>query len=320
MVLAIVGLAAPAGAQTQDPAAARALFEEATKALDGGDWDGACPRFDGSFALKPTVSALLNIAKCHEHAGKLTLASDDYQRALSLNEDTVSQTRKKELAEYAAGAVRALKARIPRLRIVVKDAPADLHVTRDGQELPATTLEIGLPVDPGEHVVVASAAGRKTQTSRVILAEGRDTDLALDLAADVPAPAAPPPPALPPPASAPAPLPVAARGSAPAWAWISGAVGIVLGGAAVGFAVDGARANCGGPCTSDRFQQSDLDALNGRRHRDLGVGLALGIAGTAGLVAGVIGITAPRARPAAGLAVRPLLGRALLGMALEGGF
>jgi hypothetical protein len=276
------------------------------------------------------VSTLLNIAKCHVHAGKLTLAADDYTRALTLNEDTVGQTRKKELAEYASEALAALQSRIPRLRIAVKAPPPDLRVTRDGQAVPAAALGLAVPVDPGEHVIVASAPGHKTETVRVTIAEKASSEVAIDLVPDVaepglavqPFPQPSPPPLLPPRAAPEAP-PSPAKGGVPAWAWVTGVAGLALGGVAIYFAVDGAGANCGGPCTDATFTQAQIDVLNTRRHRDLGLGLALGGAGAAGIALGAVGIaTAPSGGGSglAGVVVHPWIAHDQAGIGLRGGF
>jgi tetratricopeptide (TPR) repeat protein len=321
LALGALTAAPPASAQQADPAVARALFEEGTKALEKGDWDGACPKFEASFASKPTVSALANIGKCHEHAGKLTLAADDFQRALSLNEDTLSQSRKKELAAYTGDLLKAVQARIPKLRIVAKDAPAGLQITRDGTPLAATALGIGLPVDPGEHVIVASAPGRKTSTTKVALAEKTEIEVAVVLVADDAAlpPRADAPP-LPPPTPTPPPAPESHRGT-PAWAWVTGAVGLAAGGAAHNDAVDGGGATCGGPCYDSKFNQAQVDSLNSRRHRDLGAGIALGAVGVAGIAVGAWGIaSAPRAPAQSAFVVQPWLSAERSGLALTGGF
>jgi hypothetical protein len=326
----LLALPSSVGAQTAgDTATARALFEEATKALDAGDWAGACPKFDASFAAKATVSTLLNIAKCHDHAGKLTLAADDYQRALTLNQDTLGKTRKKELEEYATDALRRLRERIPKLRLVANDAPAGLEVKRDGVAVAPTALGIALPVDPGPHAIVASAPGRKTQTYEIVVAEKAEQEITIVLVAE----AAPPPPAPTPatpgpmaaqPPSPPPPSPSPKR--VPAWAWATGTIGLALGGVAIGFAIDGSQANCGGPCFSTKFTQGDVDALNRRRHLDLGLGLALGGTGAVGIALGAWGIgsargneASPRARETE-ILVATWIASERAGLALRGGF
>lgn len=322
-----LAFAGPARAQEKETAAARALFEEGTQALDKGDWEVACPNFLASFALKPKATTLVNIAKCHAHAGKLTLAADDYRRALVLNEETATPARKKELADFMGEALRALEARMARLRIEVKAPPPDLRVTRDGEPLPEGALRAPIPLDPGEHVIVASAPGRKAVSLHVKAAEGESHSMVIELPPDVAPPPRPQAPGLPPPDWAqPRPSPPGLAGGAPAWAWVGGALGIAAGGVAVFFAVDGSRASCGGPCTSNRFTQADVDALNARRHRDLGLGLALGGVGAAGIAVGIAGVarapssSAPPARAASGVVVLPLMSPQIAGLGLRGAF
>jgi len=328
VALALLALAEPARAQPPDPAMARALLETANTAMKKGDWTAACPIFAASFAAQPTVGALLEIAGCHVHEGKLTLAADDYQRLLSLNEDTLGGARRKALAKRATDALAALQTRLPKLRIVASAPPPDLRVTRDDVPVSVMALGLEIPVDPGEHVVVASAPGWRTETLRVTLAEGRASELTLHLVPEPPAPVAvappepiPAPPLAPPvlaPPLRPAPPPPAPR----TWGWAALSAGILLDGLAIFFAVDGAAANCGGPCFAASFTQADIDTLNARRHRDLGLGLGFGLTGVAGVALGAFAIaTAPKpGRTPARLSLRPWMARDQAGIGLQGGF
>lgn len=192
----------------RDPVAAEALFQKALEALDAGDWDGACPKFDASMQLDPTVATLLNIAKCHEHQGKLASAWSDYEKALVLNRDTVGEERRKQLDTYARDAKLRLEARLPRLRVVIADPPPGLEVRRDGEPLPAAAVGEAIPTDPGERVISVTAPGFNEVERRVTLEEGKTAELVIELehAPDAPAvapvpthsppvpPEAPPPP------------------------------------------------------------------------------------------------------------------------------
>src|SRR5688572_22367029 len=92
--LAIASSPAPAQSQTRDPAAAEALYKAGRDLVAKGDWDVGCPKFDASMSLDPVASTLLNIAKCHEHYGRLARAWADYKRALVLNQDTPGAERR----------------------------------------------------------------------------------------------------------------------------------------------------------------------------------------------------------------------------------
>jgi hypothetical protein len=295
-VLSLAGAswALPAGAQAQgvesrsDPAAARALFVAAIEALDRGDWDEACRGFEASMRLNPAVPALLNIAKCHERGGELTLALEDYRRALTLNEETIGSERRREAEEYARGAIAALDARIPRLTVTLAARPGGLALKRDGKELPVSAAGQPLPVDPGEHVMDAEAPGYEPERRTVVLEEGGSATVELAPRRAIPRPA---------------PQPRGRRGAvAPrpqggdipvAGAALAGA-GVALAAAAVGFALDANSAaseiedRCGADRTCDpkRFDQEFLDDLNGRKARGLGLGIGLFAAGGVAIATG----------------------------------
>jgi hypothetical protein len=168
---------------TKDRAAAEVLFKEARDLVKAGSWAEACPKFEASLALSASASAMLNIARCHEHDGKLATAWSDYNRALTLNGETEGEERRAELEGIAKLGLAALEPRVPKLRIVVTAPPLGLTIRRDGQELPAAALGEALPADPGPHEVSAAAPGRRPETRSAILTEGKTTTIEITLAA-----------------------------------------------------------------------------------------------------------------------------------------
>jgi hypothetical protein len=166
---------------TKDRAAAEALFKDARDLVKAGDWAAGCPKFEASLALSASASAMLNIAKCHEHDRKLATAWADYSRALTLNDDTEGLERRAELEALAKQGLAALEPRLPKLRIVVTTPAPGLTVRRDGQELPAAALGEALPADPGPHEVSVAAPGRRPETRSATLEEGKTTTLEIAL-------------------------------------------------------------------------------------------------------------------------------------------
>ena len=67
-----------------------------------------------------------------------------------------------------------------------------MAITRDGEALPASVIGSELPIDPGEHEVVARAAGFKPWSTRVNVA-GEGTTVRVSIPALEPEPAAPAP-------------------------------------------------------------------------------------------------------------------------------
>src|SRR5262249_29289014 len=137
-----------------------------------------------SLALNPSASTMLNIARCHEHDGRIATAWESYHRALALNHETMGAERQKALEDIAVKGAIALEPRLPRLRIVITRSPEGLIVQRDGKPVLATALGEALPADPGPHEIHASAPGYRSETRSVILEAGKTTMVELSLEAE----------------------------------------------------------------------------------------------------------------------------------------
>jgi hypothetical protein len=162
-----------------DAAGADELFDRAKALLLAGRWDEACPKFQASMDLDPSVATLIKLARCHEHDGRLALALHDYNAALALNLQKAdeSEERRAALGALAREGLTRLEARMPRLRVVVTLPVPGLRVTRGGRELPLPALGEALPMDPGPVEVVASAPGYKDDRRVAELREGTTTEL-----------------------------------------------------------------------------------------------------------------------------------------------
>jgi hypothetical protein len=124
------------------------------------------------------------------------------------------------------------QARTPSLVLDLRDARgepvAGASVTLDGAPWPDALAGLARDVDPGEHVIAASAAGRRTAERRVVVPEASKARLvSLVLAAPTP----------PTPAPAPAPPPPSAR--IPGASWALGGVGMAALGVFAGFSIGG---------------------------------------------------------------------------------
>jgi hypothetical protein len=327
-VLAIAG-SALAQASAENEARALVLFKEAVAALDKGDYAEACPKFEAAMKLYPSPSTELNIARCFERDGKTASAWAAYQRVLVLNRDTTQPRRREALEKMANDGAAALQGRVPALRIVVPAAPPGLRVAQDGQELPAASYGVELPVDPGAHEIVATAPGYETSKQVVTAIEGKRSEVTIVLTATPPPPVAPVPPLLP--RDVP-PVVEEHRPGVPAWAWVVGGAGVALVAGAAVFRVDWAKmdtkqqmAGCGADLMSCPASYTTLEGDNARKDRDRALFVGLGAAGVVGLGAGLIGIVtgsvarrrAPRPAPV-GASLR--LGRDGAGIALEGAY
>jgi tetratricopeptide (TPR) repeat protein len=170
-------------AAPRDVAAAEALFRAGRDLIAAGRYEEGCPKFQASFNLDPSVGTLLNIAKCHEHDGKLMTAREEYARALVLTRDIKDPGRQKTLDGITRQGISAVELRLPKLvvTIVPSPLPPGLEVVRDGQKMAATALAEAVPLDPGRHEVTASAPGYRTVTRPVTLEEGKTATVEIAL-------------------------------------------------------------------------------------------------------------------------------------------
>lgn len=293
--------AGAAAAQSVVPdAAAEALFRDGRELVEKGDWAAGCPKFEASLELYLSASTLLNIARCHEHNGKIASAWATYRRALVVNKETPGAERKKALEEVAQKGLAALEPRLPKLRIVIPVAPERLQVTRNDQYVPLAILGTSIPVDPGVHTIEARAPGYRTERRSVKVDEGATerVEIALILGeggGDVEG---------------------EERGRAgghliPTWSIGVAAGGVALLTAAAVFRVDQAliEGKQQGICHGDVENRCPTtyipDADNARKNRDFGLFVGFGSAGVVALGAAVVGaiVGSSSAQPGGGAEV-----------------
>lgn len=210
LLVCVVSVGTPRVARAQsragDVAAAQALFEEARGLVKAGKAAEACPKFEESERLDAGPGTEFNLADCYERAGRTASAWAEFALvADSLR--ALGQHDRERLARDRAG---ALEPKLSRLTVNVAPAVrvAGLEIKRDGEVVRDAQWGSGVPLDPGPHVVAASAPGKQPWQQTVDV-EGQGKTVTLEVpplvdqpAAPIPAaPAAAPSPASPPPAA-----------------------------------------------------------------------------------------------------------------------
>jgi hypothetical protein len=158
-------------ADPQEQQLAQALFDEGRRLMDGKRYGDACPKLAESQRLDPGGGTLLNLAICHEKEGKLATARSDFDEALSL----ATRDGRKDRQKIARERIAAIDAVIPRVTVIVAPA-ADidgLEVKLDGLVLRRAAWGVATAVDPGSHVVEATATGRAPWSSTVQVDAGQ---------------------------------------------------------------------------------------------------------------------------------------------------
>ena len=200
---------APAMAQAGDPALAESLFREGKRLLGEHKYAEACPKFEESYKLDHGLGTLLNLASCHEAAGKPASAWAEFSEAVS----RAKRDNDNDRAQLAEDRVKALEPKLAHVSIAVAPGASlpGLVVKFDSRELSSAALGVQIPVDPGTHLVEASAPGKQPY-SQTFETPATATVLAITVPAlsDAPgAAAAAPPLAAAAPAATPAATPTA---------------------------------------------------------------------------------------------------------------
>lgn len=182
VVLTALGLAAPASAGA--PAAAQALVDRGTKSFKRGDFGVALKSFEQAYASTGDGGLHYVIGRCHEELGDLTAAVAAYERFLRT--DAPEEARSK-----AEEAMRRLRARLSRGRLVLRVEPPGARVSVDGRDVGAAPLG-PLDVDSGRHTVVARLEGHTLGEVTVDVSPGGEGTATLSLS-EAPATPAPVP-------------------------------------------------------------------------------------------------------------------------------
>jgi hypothetical protein len=312
LLLAALALSGAARAD-DDPtveAAAKALYDEGTAAMDRGDFAAACPKIEEVVRLKPAgVGAKLTVAECYEGAGCLASAWAAWGKA----ESAAAKAGQSARQEKAKKHVDDLAARVATLAIVVPPevrAAAELEVRADGAVLGEGAFGVAVPVDRGTHAVRVAARGRAPWEAAIEAKDGEPSRVVVALGDALPP--APAPPSTTPAGST-------ARGRSylvPALAGGAAVAGFAL--AAVSAAeIAHQRAIADAECdASKRCSDDGLAAVKTARTLDVvgAVGFGVGAAGAAGVLAWWLW---PQPK---GAAIGPVIAAGRGGLVVKGSF
>ncbi|HSO32601.1 MAG TPA: hypothetical protein VLT33_08795 [Labilithrix sp.] len=284
-------------AQDADIAQARQLGQQAQTAYDAGNfaeseklWAAAAKLY----AAAPTLT--LGLARTQAKLGKFVAAQESYNRIIREWSSVASPAPAfKDALEAAKNEVGAVSAKVASV-VVTVEGPTSPVVTIDGQAVPAAALGLKRPVDPGAHVIKASADGFKPSEQRFQVAEGGSAEAKLKLEKSAEVAVVPPPPvggaqATEPPAEAPK-----KGGSSKTLALVAfgvGGAGLVVG-SITGIIAIGKHGDLKDKCpdgTCPASAQSDVDS-----YKSMGTISTIGfiVAGVGGIAGAVLLFTAPK--------------------------
>jgi serine/threonine-protein kinase len=276
------------------------LFEDALVLMEKGNAELACPKLEESQRLDPGVGTLLYLADCYETLGRTASAWATFLEATYTAKDAGQADREKIATENAE----RLKPTLSKLQLNVagKDEPG-LTVTDERRVVAVASFGSEVPVDPGDHEIMATQEHHAPWSTKVTVPKGPGVTVvdvpALELLVEAPVAA----PLGHQPSAPPGPRDESARDAGKnqrLWGWIAvggGAAALVGSGLFTLLAVtDNGRADA--QCRQDDpvvcgEKGVDLAESAGRKAN---IASALGGAGIAlGLTGGVLLFTAPSA-------------------------
>lgn len=165
-------------AGADDKAAAQALFDEGRKLVDAGKYAEACAKLESSQRLDPGAGTLLWLATCYEKNGQTASAWVTYTDAA-----TASHDRHPDWATRASERAKALFPQLSHLSIEIPNAPSGVSVVRDSKPLDSGSLGTAMPIDPGHHVIDATAPDKLPFHGEVDVARGANAHVTVTFVA-----------------------------------------------------------------------------------------------------------------------------------------
>lgn len=329
LILACSSLTATyAHAQGSGTALAETLFREGRRLMDEKRYGEACPKLAESHRIDPATGTLLALALCHEGQGKTASAWAEYTDVAARARGEGNKEREAAARQRAAG----LESKLSRLTIRVAAPVAaiqGLAVSTDGVAQPKEAWGMAVPVDPGDHVIEATAPGHKPSRLTVKIGAERDNKEASIPALEADASA--PPVAAAPTNTAPRPLVTAApeppippredSSGLRTAGWVVGGVGVIGLGLGTVFAVQAMGRNkaskddCNGDICGPQGFSDRLDAISSGNRATIGF-VAGGILAAGGLAMVLIG-SGKSSGPS--LQASPAVGYDSVGLVLKGG-
>jgi len=145
---------------------AEALFQEGRSRVEKGDLVVGCAKLAESQELDRQLGTLINLAGCHEAQGRLATAWAEFNEAHAWG----ARLNRPDRAELARARAAAIAPRLSHVVLVTNAAAPDFSVVVDGTPMGAGVLGTELPIDAGEHTILASGRGRRAWSGTFTIA------------------------------------------------------------------------------------------------------------------------------------------------------
>jgi len=186
LAVATTGASARADLTLAERNEARKLADEGFELYTRGDYATALARFEQAETKVKVPTIVLQRARTLERLGRWLEAAKVYEEASRSELTAKSPWQHRTAKADAAKDLGALVPRIPKLKLTMRPEGVAPAVTIDGRPL-TTSLTEPIPLDPGEHLVRATAPKGAVAEHQVTLLPGVTMDVTLDLEPPKPA-------------------------------------------------------------------------------------------------------------------------------------
>ncbi len=162
-----------ASAESDRREEARVHFERAIALAQETRWQDAIREFEAARDLRATAAVYFNLALAYRAVGRVGEAIRTFREYLRVAGNDADRAR----AEQVAATIRELAAQLGRLRVDLE--PPSAALTVDGAPVPSDT--VWREVDPGHHVLVATADGHRGATRTVDVTPGGSLEIDMHL-------------------------------------------------------------------------------------------------------------------------------------------
>lgn len=168
-----------------DKAAARTLATDGIKLFNDRRFAEALEKLERAQALFDAPVHLLYIARCQVELGKLVEGAETYRRLARVRLPAGSTQAFEDAVAAAGPELAAVEPRVPAVTLVVAPAKlAGLELRIDGEKVSAAAVGVERPINPGKHLVEASAPGYRPARSELQVSAGEKKRLELKLERD----------------------------------------------------------------------------------------------------------------------------------------
>ncbi|WP_146648605.1 hypothetical protein [Labilithrix luteola] len=135
--------------------------------MGAGQIDEACAKLEGSYRLEPKTGTLTNLAACHDMQGKSASAWAEFTEAAA----QAAHAHRTSIEQLARGRATDLETKLSRLTLRLSHPDPNVAITIDGRRIINEAIGTPLPLDPGNHKVVATS-GEAVWSGEVTIVEG----------------------------------------------------------------------------------------------------------------------------------------------------